>query len=133
MENFLKAHGMQMFIGVFSVVIVSTCAIVLWETFTNNSIVDIIFDEWEAKRKMKFNKIISDKDDLTIILRTMGRCLSDTEKRATLMAADYIDENDNIEFARRILNMIENNGASNEDIKQFCETYIRSKEEKKNE
>ena len=82
---------------------------------------------------MKFNKIISDKDDLTIILKTMGRGLSDTEKRAVSMAADYIEENDNIEFARRILNMIENNGASNEDIKQFCETYIRSKEEKKNE
>lgn len=75
---------------------------------------------------MSREDLINTLDTMTVIT---GLCR--TEVEALDEASIYISENNNAEFAKRILNMIENNGASNEDIKQFCETYIKSKEEEK--
>ena len=72
------------------------------------------------------------KEDLVEVLNTMklvtGLCRTEIESLSK--AANYISENDNVEFASKILTMIAN-GASNDDIKNFCETYIQSKEEKR--
>ena len=80
---------------------------------------------------MKYDNVIKDKEDLLIILRSMERILglSQTEKNALNKSIDYINENDNSGFASRILNMIDANGATAEDIRQFCENFIKSKEE----
>ena len=72
-----------------------------------------------------------DKEELVQILNTMklvtGLCRTEIETLS--QAADYISENDNVEFAKKILTMITTNNATNDDIKLFCENYIQSKEE----
>ena len=69
---------------------------------------------------------------MIIGLETMGSSTSGlvrTELEIINAAIAYIDENDQLEFAKRILSMIDKNGASSDEIKQFCENYIQSKEE----
>lgn len=82
-------------------------------------------------RKLKYDAVIPDKESLITVLDSMpvilGLC--QTEKQALDIASNYIQENDNVEFAKRILNMIESNNASTTDIKEFCTNYIKSKEE----
>lgn len=80
---------------------------------------------------MKYDAVIPDKDSLLNILDAMNivLSLSQTEKQAIRMSFKYIEENDNVEFAKRILNMIESNNASTTDIQEFCINYIQSKEE----
>lgn len=80
---------------------------------------------------MKYDTVIPDKEVLLDTLEVMHIALglSRTEKQAVHMSYDYIRENDNVEFAKRILNMIESNNASTTDIQEFCINYIQSKEE----
>lgn len=70
------------------------------------------------------------EEDLVNVLMNIKFSLSATEKEAIDEIADRLENGGDLHMAKRILNMIENNGASNEDIRQFCETFIRSKEER---
>ena len=80
---------------------------------------------------MKYDAVIPNKESLLVILESMEVILglSRTEKQALNMAYEYIDKNDNVEFAKRILRMIESNNAPITDIQEFCINYIQSKEE----
>lgn len=69
------------------------------------------------------------KEYLTMVLDTMTVItgLSRTEKETLQEAKEYIENNDNIEFARKIVSMIENDAATTlEDIRRFCVLYIQS-------
>ena len=44
-----------------------------------------------------------------------------------------MNEKDDVSMCKRILNMINNNKATVDEIKRFCENYIKSKEEENNE
>lgn len=72
------------------------------------------------------------KEEILILLECMGSStsgLTRTETQTINEAINYINNNDQLEFARRILAMIDTNDATAADIKQFCENYISSKEE----
>ena len=69
------------------------------------------------------------EEDLINVLMTIKFSLSSTEKQAIDEIADRLENGGDLHMAKRILNMIENNGASNEDIRHFCETFIKSREE----
>lgn len=80
---------------------------------------------------MRYDVTVPNKESLLAVLDSMNVVLGlcQTEKKALNIASNYIQENDNVEFAKRILNMIESNNASTTDIQEFCINYIQSKEE----
>ena len=74
---------------------------------------------------------MSDKEDYLIVLESMADIssgLTKTEREAVGYAIDHL-KNDEVNMCRRILDMIRINGATSYEIREFCENYIRSKEE----
>ena len=70
------------------------------------------------------------EEDLINVLMNIKFSLSSTEKEAIDEIADRLENGGDLHMAKRILNMIDNNGASLDDVRHFCETFIRSKEER---
>ena len=50
MKDFLKENFSNLIIVIMYLIEIPTCAIVLWETFTNKSIVDVIWNFFERRK-----------------------------------------------------------------------------------
>ena len=77
---------------------------------------------------------MSDREDNLIVLKSMASSTSGLT-RTERMAADYAIEhllNDDINMCKRILDMIRINCANTHEIREFCENYIKAKEEELN-
>ena len=70
------------------------------------------------------------EEDLINVLMNIKFSLSSTEKKAIDEIADRLENGGDLHMAKRILNMIDNNGAGLDDVRHFCVTFIRSKEER---
>lgn len=53
MKDFLKENYVNLIVVMMYLIEIPTCIIVMWETFTNKSIVDVIWDFFEKRRKPK--------------------------------------------------------------------------------
>ena len=70
-------------------------------------------------------------EDILIVLETMASQtsgLTATERNAVERALQHLIF-DELNMCKRILYMINNNEATIDDVKNFCETFIKSKEE----